>query len=97
MIKKYNQYIKEKMEVFIGDKGLDKTYQDNFPKETECCHSECKGNARIGFVSRENDSPYLADLYENGKDNKKWLHDACAVAIYFCEECLNPSALYNQA
>ena len=26
-----------------------------------------------------------------------WLHDCCAVAVYFCRACLNSTALYNQA
>jgi hypothetical protein len=26
-----------------------------------------------------------------------WPHDAIAVATYFCEKCLEPTSLYNQA
>ena len=82
--------------IYLGKKGLTETFQDDFPKETECCR--CKGSARIAFVYAEDGSEkkFICDLYK-GKVNKLWLHDCCAVAIYFCEKCLEPTALYNQA
>lgn len=40
----------------------------------------------------------VCELYETtGESGGLWLHDCCAVAIYFCPFCLNPTALYNQA
>ena len=50
------------MEVTIGKKGLEQSWQATFPPDGE------------GY----------------------WLHDACAVAVYFCKKCLNTTALYNQ-
>lgn len=82
--------------------NLDKTrqisFQNEFPKTNKCCY--CNGNSRLGFVAYEQykeDKNVLCDLYQNMEDNKLWLHDLTAVAVYFCEECLKPTALYNQA
>ena len=90
------------MEVTIGKKGLNKTWQDKFPVTTNCCH--CKGEARVGFVAHEGLSktdhpPHVCGLHPNkgGSGGKFWLHDCCCVAVYFCSKCLEPTALYNQA
>jgi hypothetical protein len=93
-------------QVTIGEKGLGNSHQDDFPPETECVH--CKGKARIGFVCLE--KPHAAEEGEEGEDNYVchlhpndpggtgfWLHDCCAVAVYFCKKCLQPTALANQA
>ena len=59
------------------------TFQEEFPKVTECCR--CKGKARLGFVAHEYDElvsgkggKYVCDLYENdpnggglGEENPK--------------------------
>lgn len=82
------------MKVFQGEEGLTHTFQNNFPKETECCR--CKGTSRIAFVCFEDDKPYLCDMHENKGKGSFWLHDACSVAVYFCKDCLEPTALYNQ-
>lgn len=108
----YNSILKRRkneMEVTIGKEGLSKSWQDEFPEETKCCG--CEGVARIGFVAHEGidlktpeDSEpakpreqVVADLYLNGGKGVYWLHDYCAVAVYFCRDCLEPTALYNQA
>jgi len=85
------------MEITLGKKGLGNTWQQPFPEETECCR--CKGAARIGFVASEgqDEKEYVSDLHPNEGKGGYWLHDACAVAIYFCRECLQTTALYNQA
>ena len=88
------------MEVTIGKEGLKKTYQNDFPETATCC--SCSGEARIGFVAHEGLSntirpwKYVYDLHFNAGRGNLWLHDACAVAIYFCKECLETTALYNQ-
>ena len=88
------------MNVTIGKEGLDKSWQAKFPEITKCCL--CQGEARIGFVAHEGMSvgdrkdTFLCDLHKNGGKGEYWLHDCCAVAVYFCRECLNPTALYNQ-
>ena len=76
------------------------SWQSKFPKTTKC---KCGGEARLGFVAHEfdtkqNSGKFVCDLYENEYDQKRaWLHDAIAVAVYFCKKCLEPTALYNQA
>ena len=88
------------MAIILGKKGIKYSWQNNFPEETKCCRPSCAGQARLGFVFFEgtNTKEYVANLYENDPDGKGfWLHDACAVAVYFCKQCLKPTALYNQA
>jgi hypothetical protein len=88
------------MEITLGKNGIKKTWQVEFPETTKCCKCECV--ARIGFVAHENMSeadskgPYVCDLHPNHGKGEYWLHDCCAVAVYFCKGCLNPTALYNQ-
>ena len=83
---------------FDLDKTIKMSWQENFPKTTKCVH--CKGEARLGFVAHEEfekGGRYVSQIYENMKNGKLWLHDCCCVAVYFCEKCLEPTALYNQA
>ena len=95
------------MKVTIGKAGLTKTWQADFPETTKCCR--CKGEARIGFVVHEglhlNDELYTRNgferqrvyaLHKNEGKGNLWLHDCCAVAVYFCKDCLETTALYNQ-
>jgi len=88
------------MEITLGKEGLEKTWQAKFPETTICCR--CKGLSRIGFVAHEhmseadNDGPFVYSLHPNEGKGGFWLHDCCAVAVYFCVDCLNPTALYNQ-
>uniref|UniRef100_A0A6H2A582 Uncharacterized protein n=1 Tax=viral metagenome TaxID=1070528 RepID=A0A6H2A582_9ZZZZ len=88
------------MKVTIGKEGCKKTWQAEFPETTDCVL--CKGKARIGFVAHEgmeksDKRPFVSELHLNkGKRGELWLHDCCAVAVYFCGECLKPTALYNQ-
>lgn len=86
------------MKVELGKEGLTKTFQKKFPEEITCVH--CSRTARIGFVAHETDEmegdSYVCQINKQGKDGKLWLHDLCAVAVYFCEKCLKPTALYNQ-
>lgn len=89
------------MRITYGEEGLNRSWQNDFPKITECCH--CGGNSRIGFVAHEAIEPddfsdqRLCFLHENKGKGEYWLHDVCSVAVYFCKDCLNPTALYNQA
>ena len=91
------------MEVTLGKEGLKKTWQAEFPEETTCCR--CKGIARIGFVVREERTrslrkepqTFVCDHQDNEGEGGYWLHDCCAVAVYFCKDCLESTALYNQA
>ncbi len=90
------------MEVTIGREGLDKSWQDEFPEETKCCR--CEGIARIALVAHEGlggkeskPGKSVASLHRNEGKGGYWLHDYCAVAVYFCRDCLESTALYNQA
>jgi len=97
-IKKLNEYFDTR----IGEEGLGMSYQDGFPKITKCCR--CGRTARIGFVTQEKfdrskkpeDQDFVCNLHKNQEDGKYWLHDLCSVAIYFCEDCLEPTAEYDQ-
>lgn len=85
---------------FDLEKVVQESYQNAFPTDTDCCY--CHGNSRLAFVAYdeyeyEHREGYVCDLHDNLKDGKLWLHDLMAVAVYFCEECLKPTALYNQA
>lgn len=88
------------MKITIGKAGLKKTWQIPFPETIMCWH--CEGNARIAFVAHEHltkgdTGPYVWGLHKNEGKGGYWLHDCCAVAVYFCCDCLEPAALYNQA
>jgi len=88
------------MIVDIGRAGLTKTHQFNFLETTKCVY--CGGEARIGFVAHEGltkdvfEGPLVSSLHSNEGRGGYWLHDFCAVAVYFCQECLEITALYNQ-
>ncbi len=86
------------MDIAIGKEGTEEacSFQDPFPEETKCC--KCKGKAQIAFVASEsNEKIDICDLHETtGKKGGLWLHDSCAVAVYFCRDCLEPTALANQ-
>lgn len=89
-----------KVDIAFKQKVRQLSFQDEFPKTTKC---RCGGESRLAFVAHEMDEnseqeggKFVCQLYDN-KPNVMWLHDACAVAVYFCEKCLEPTALYNQA
>lgn len=100
------------MKVYLGERGLDQTHQASFPKTTTCCRCG-GSNAVIAFVACEGrEKKYICRLHQTtgapsgaprpagataAIDDGLWLHDACAVAVYFCRDCLEPTALYNQA
>ena len=82
------------MKIEIGKKGIDLTWQKDFPETTEC---ECEGQARLAFVAKESDTPLVCSLHDNEGRGGWWPHDAIAVAIYFCQECFKASVIWNQA
>lgn len=90
-------WMRKAMSVTLGEAGLGKSFQVDFPRTTLCVY--CGGDTRIGFVAHELDGPpFLSDMHPNDPEGEGfWLHDAGSVAIYFCKRCLNPTALYNQA
>jgi len=85
------------MNTYLGEKGLNETWQEPF-KKTIKCH-KCGGVARIMFVACENErgGKFVCDLHDNMKDKKYWVHDAMACAVYLCEDCFEPNAVINQA
>ena len=96
------------MKVTIGEDGLSKSWQDDFPETTICVR--CGGVARIGFVAHEGIDRSLkdtldvdddvgkrvCDIHVNGGKGDFWLHNRASFAIYLCKCCLEPTALYNQ-
>ena len=84
------------MKTYLGEKGLKKTWQKNFTKETPC--HKCGGNARIMFVAHEEkEKDYVCNLRRNGGKGNYWVHDAIACAVYLCEDCFEATAEINQA
>ena len=96
------------MKATIGTEGLVRTWQATFPKETTCC--KCKGIARIAFVAHEGmdeelkHEEYVCSLHKNDPPRMNeetaegfWVHDCMAVAVYLCKDCLEPTAIANQA
>ena len=98
-------------EVIIGKAGLHNSHQAPFPETTQCCR--CNGTSRIGFTVCEMpehpgdekkclSEDFVCNLHQNfphaiDDENGYWLHDCVAVAVYFCKDCLETTALYNQA
>ena len=96
------------MKVYLAFQGKNEpdirnlSWQEEFPKTVKCVQKNCKGECRLGFIAYEagrkgTKEKFLCEIYENMKDNKLWPHDCVAVAVYFCEKCLEVTALYNQA
>jgi len=91
------------MDVTLGEAGLEKSWQAAFPPKIECC--KCGGPTRIAFVAHEcmdgcdGSQVTVSMLHQNegAECGPYWVHDAMAVAVYLCEDCLEPTALYNQA
>ena len=84
------------MDIYLGEEGLNQTWQEDFPKTIKC--HKCGGEARIMFVGCESEEEkYIASLHENEGKGGYWVHDCIAVAIYLCKECFEPNALINQA
>lgn len=99
------------MKVTLGKEGLTKTHQADFPETIFESHVRrgdangqiaCDGESRIAFVAHEGvdgiiEGPFVCDLHPNEySDGKAWLHDCCAVAVYFCKKCLNATVWWNQ-
>ena len=85
------------MKIYLGEKGLEETWQEPFKKNVKCKY--CGAKARIAFVVAEDgtEKKHLCDIHEQLKDNKLWLHDVSACAVYLCEKCLEATAEINQA
>jgi len=94
------------MKVTLGCNGLSKSWQARFPATVPCKHCG-RGKAVVGFVAHEgmdnDDAPiwprthiqYVTDLGPTLGPGL-WPHDCIAVAVYFCRECLEVTAKFNQ-
>ncbi len=94
--------------VTIGDAGRKFTHQSQFPGSVNCVHCKGKQTARIAFtafedfdgLAKKGEIKYVTNLSEQySKENPQgiyWVHDLCAVAVYFCTVCLEATALVNQ-
>lgn len=90
------------MIVTIGPKGRNKSWQADFPKTTPCtgCGKDAKFAAHEGLDEADKGKSIerVTDLYlTRGRKNELWVHDFCAVAVYFCPGCLDATAVMNQA
>lgn len=88
------------MKIYLGEKGLAKTWQDSFPKTVNCQDKKCKGTAHIAFVAYEEggSDEAICNLHETtGKKGGLWFHDCISTAVYACQDCLEPTARMNQA
>ena len=85
--------------IYFGEKGLKKSWQDKFPKSVDCINCKGADSAGIGFVYFESgrEKNHLCSMNINRGKGKLWFHDCVAVAVYFCRECLEATALCNQA
>lgn len=89
------------MKVYIGESGLERTWQKTFKKTTKCIH--CGKNSRIAFVAyehpQEEPCERIMDLHENmgGDGGNYWPHDCTAFATYLCTKCLKATTIFNQA
>jgi hypothetical protein len=87
------------MNIYLGETGLNKTFQEDFPKTIKC--HKCEKDAKIMFVAQEWDEKkgnYICDLHETtGEEGGLWLHDACSVAVYLCPFCFEATTEVNQA
>ncbi len=100
------------MQVTLGEKGLGKTQQADFPETFTEPHisrrskgGDCDGEFRIAFVAHEDfdrdlpaeEQKFVCDLHVNRyHDGEAWLHDVCSVAVYFCKKCLKATVHWNQ-
>lgn len=88
------------METTLGPGAETKSWQGDFPLTVPCSDPTCPGTAELAFTASEFDNegePYVCDLQrQTGQAGGLWLHDAAAVAVYFCRECLEVTARYNQ-
>lgn len=84
------------MKIYLGETGLDKSWQSPFLSLTQC--HKCGGEARIMFVGQEKgDKNYVCNIRKNGGEGDYWPHDSIAVAVYLCKDCFEPIAVINQA
>ncbi|MFH2062480.1 MAG: hypothetical protein ABIJ43_05845 [Candidatus Beckwithbacteria bacterium] len=84
------------MNIYLGETGLDRTWQESFKPTTEC---KCGGEARIMFVAIEEtrEGDFVCNLRDNGGEGDFWPHDAIACAVYLCKKCFEPITIINQA
>jgi hypothetical protein len=82
------------MKISFGESGLKKTWQAAFKRIGFVAHegSDADDRASVGGPEKE----FVYELHKNGGKGNYWLHDRCAVAVYFCKGCLETTALYNQ-
>ena len=95
------ELFKYSMKTYLGESGLDKSWQQDFESTTFC--PKCGGEARIMFVAAEglgekpDPKEFVTNLHENEGKGGYWPHDAIACAVYLCQDCFEPVAVLNQA
>ena len=90
------------MIVTIGPEGRNKSWQGDFRETIPC--SGCGKDALFAFAAHEGldakdkgDQLRVTDLHlSKGRGKGMWVHDLCAVAMYFCPECMDATAVLDQ-
>lgn len=83
------------MRVIKGKEGCENSWQDEFP-ETVSCGCGCGGTAHVAFVAIEESEEDGYICRNSPEDYKLWPHDAIAVAVYICTDCMKTTSLMNQ-
>lgn len=83
------------MIVLTSSKAVVFSHQDDFHETAVCT---CGGECRLAFVVYEESKKesYICEKYRN-EPGSMWPHDAIAVAVYICKECMKPISVMNQA
>jgi hypothetical protein len=52
--------------------------------------------AHEGMEKDDKKGPRICRMHQNEGKGGYWPHDCVAVAVYFCRECFETTALFNQ-
>ena len=84
-----------------GKEAQKASWQDEFPKTVKC---NCGGTAHLVFtyyegmpIEKKKEQFICDNPPKELEKNDLWFHDCCAIANYVCVECLEITALNNQA
>jgi len=82
------------MRVIKGKEGCQHSWQDEFNTTISC---GCGSVGHIAFVAIEEEESDGYISQNCPKDAKLWPHDAIAVAVYICKNCMKTISVMNQA
>ena len=85
------------MEIIKGEKSCKYSWQEDFPTTLSC---DCRGTCHLAFVAIEEPGKKEEDGWicdSRPEDAELWPHDAIAVAVYICKNCMKTRSIMNQA